>query len=139
MSTFPIGRTCSVEVGTFEPFLKILVIFCTGCLFFIKMGYFLYWVVNFCTGWLFFAQRQRGYVLITHWILLQVFGFLIYQIVVNPDVQAQLHEEIDDILNNKEDGEDLSSDDLTNMPYLDQVNHAMYKLRFALCTVQLGS
>ena len=40
---------------------------------------------------------------------------------------------------NKEDGEDLSSDDLTNMPYLDQVNHAMYKLRFALCTVQLGS
>ena len=58
---------------------------------------------------------------------------------VNPDVQAQLHEEIDDILNNKEDGEDLSSDDLTNMPYLDQVNHAKYKLRFALCTVQLGS
>merc|ERR1712227_188931 len=29
----------------------------------------------------------------------QVFGFLIYQIVVNPDVQAQLYEEIDDIFN----------------------------------------
>ena len=58
---------------------------------------------------------------------------------VNPDVQAQLHEEIDDIFNNKVDGEDLFADDLTNMPYLDQVNHAKYKLRFALCTVQLGS
>ena len=65
-------------------------------------------------------------------IFFQVFGFLIYQIVVNPDVQAQLHEEIDDIFNNKEDGEDLSADDLTNMPYLDQVSHVKWILRFVL-------
>ena len=51
---------------------------------------------------------------------------------VNPDVQAQLHEEIDDIFNNKEDGEDLSADDLTNMTYLDQVSHVRWKLRFVL-------
>ena len=69
----------------------------------------------------------------TLWLIFfQVFGFLIYQIVVNPDVQAQLHEEIDDIFNNKEDGEDLSADDLTNMPYLDQVSHVKWKLRFVL-------
>ena len=43
---------------------------------------------------------------------------------INPDVQAQLQEEIDFVFDGKEDGEDLSADDLTNMPYLEQVNNA---------------
>ena len=47
-----------------------------------------------------------------------------YQIVVNPDVQTQLQEEIDSIFDGKEDGEDLSADDLASMPYLEQVNHS---------------
>jgi len=51
----------------------------------------------------------------------QVFGFLIYQIVVNPDVQTKLQQEIDDVFDGKEEGEDLSADDITNMTYLDQV------------------
>ena len=54
----------------------------------------------------------------------KVFGFLMYQIVVNPDVQTQLQEEIDSIFDGKEDGEDLSADDLASMPYLDQVNNS---------------
>ena len=57
---------------------------------------------------------------------------------VNPDVQAQLHEEIDDIFNNKVDGVDLFADDLTNMPYLDQVNEPC-QVEVEICTVQLGS
>ena len=44
---------------------------------------------------------------------------------VNPDVQAQLQEEIDFVFDGKEEGEDLSADDLTNMPYLEQVNNSM--------------
>ena len=52
----------------------------------------------------------------------QVFGFLIYQIVVNPDVQTKLQQEIDDVFDGKEEGEDLSADDITNMTYLDQVS-----------------
>ena len=58
------------------------------------------------------------------WILFKVFGYLVYQLVINPDVQAQLQEEIDFVFDGKEDGEDLSADDLTNMPYLEQVNNA---------------
>ena len=51
---------------------------------------------------------------------------MIYQIVVNPEIQSQLQEEIDDIFEGKEEGEDLSADDLTNMPYLDKVNPTFY-------------
>ena len=47
---------------------------------------------------------------------------------VNPDVQAQLQEEIDFVFDGKEEGEDLSADDLTNMPYLEQVNNSQCKL-----------
>ena len=47
---------------------------------------------------------------------------MIYQIVVNPDVQTKLQQEIDDVFDGKEEGEDLSADDITNMTYLDQVS-----------------
>ena len=63
----------------------------------------------------------------------KVFGFLIYQIVVNPDVQTQLQEEIDSIFDGKEDGEDLSADDLASMPYLEQVNNSCKGVE--ICTV----
>ena len=40
---------------------------------------------------------------------------------VYPDVQAKLQDEIDDLFESKDDGEEITSEDVTNMTYLDQV------------------
>lgn len=68
-----------------------------------------------------------------------VFGYLVYQLVINPDVQAQLQEEIDFVFDGKEDGEDLSADDLTNMPYLEQVLSEATRLACLAYTVRYCS
>ena len=51
----------------------------------------------------------------------QVFGVLIYFLTVNPDVQSRLQDDIDELFDGKEPGEELSQDDVTGLKYLDQV------------------
>ena len=48
-------------------------------------------------------------------------GVLVYYLVVYPEVQSRLQEEIDDLFDGKDEGEDLTQDDITGMAYLDQV------------------
>jgi len=50
-----------------------------------------------------------------------VFSITAYYLTVYPEVQAKLQEEIDEVFNGKEDGEDIDADDITKMTYLDQV------------------
>jgi len=50
-----------------------------------------------------------------------VLGILGYHLTVYPDVQAKLQDEIDDLFESKDDGEEITSEDVTNMTYLDQV------------------
>ena len=38
-----------------------------------------------------------------------------------PEVQRKLQEEIDDVLENKDEDQEIDADDITNMSYLDQV------------------
>ena len=51
----------------------------------------------------------------------QVMGVLVYYLVVYPEVQSRLQEEIDELFDGKDEGEDLTQDDITGMVYLDQV------------------
>ena len=53
--------------------------------------------------------------------LWQVMGVLVYYLVVYPEVQSRLQEEIDELFDGKDEGEDLTQDDITGMVYLDQV------------------
>ena len=46
---------------------------------------------------------------------------LVYYLVVYPEVQSRLQEEIDELFDGKDEGEDLTQDDITGMAYLDQV------------------
>ena len=48
-------------------------------------------------------------------------GVLVYYLVVYPEVQSRLQEEIDELFDGKDEGEDLTQDDITGMTYLDQV------------------
>ena len=48
-------------------------------------------------------------------------GVLVYYLVVYPEVQSRLQEEIDELFDGKDEGEDLTQDDITSMTYLDQV------------------
>ena len=48
-------------------------------------------------------------------------GVLVYYLVVYPEVQSRLQEEIDELFDGKDEGEDLTQDDITGMAYLDQV------------------
>ena len=48
-------------------------------------------------------------------------GVLVYYLVVYPEVQSRLQEEIDELFDGKDEGEDLTQDDITGMVYLDQV------------------
>ena len=38
-----------------------------------------------------------------------------------PEVQAKLQEEIDEVVESKDEDEEIHADDITNMSYLDQV------------------
>jgi len=46
---------------------------------------------------------------------------VLYYLAVNPDVQSKLQEEIDEVFESKDTGEEIVADDITNMRYLDQV------------------
>jgi len=50
-----------------------------------------------------------------------VFGVTSYYLTAYPEVQARLQEEIDEVFNGKDEGEDIDADDITKMTYLDQV------------------
>ena len=46
---------------------------------------------------------------------------VLYYLVVYPDIQSRLQDEIDEIFDGKSEDEELEADDITNMTYLDQV------------------
>ena len=46
----------------------------------------------------------------------------LYYLAVNPDVQCKLQEEIDEVFESKDEGEEIDADDITNMKYLEQVS-----------------
>ena len=46
----------------------------------------------------------------------------VYYLTVYPEIQTKLQEEIDDMFENKNDGEEIEADDITKMTYLDKVN-----------------
>merc|ERR1719270_2021524 len=51
----------------------------------------------------------------------QVMGVLTFYLAAYPDVQEKLQDEIDELFDSKDDGEELQAEDLTGMKYLDQV------------------
>jgi len=51
----------------------------------------------------------------------QVFGVLLYYITMNEEIQSKLQDDIDELFEGKEPGEELSQDEVTGMKYLDQV------------------
>ena len=53
-------------------------------------------------------------------------GVLGYYLTVFPDVQAKLQDEIDELFESKDDGEEITSEDVTNMTYLDQVHNYLW-------------
>ena len=68
--------------------------------------------------------------------LLQVMGVLVYYLVVYPEVQSRLQEEIDDLFDGKDEGEDLTQDDITGMVYLDQVTSLLHQLYLTLPSIR---
>jgi len=50
-----------------------------------------------------------------------VVSVLLYYLTVYPETQVKLQEEIDDLMESKEEGEEINAEDITNMNYLDQV------------------
>ena len=48
-------------------------------------------------------------------------GVLTYYLVAYPEVQQKLQDEVDELFDGKNDGEELQAEDLNNMKYLDQV------------------
>ena len=50
-----------------------------------------------------------------------IFGVLIYYLAVYPEVQEKLQEELDEIFDSKDEGEEITQDDINNMKYLEQV------------------
>ena len=46
----------------------------------------------------------------------------LYYLAVNPDVQRKLQEEIDEMFESKDEGDEIDADDITNMKYLEQVS-----------------
>ena len=58
---------------------------------------------------------------ISNHLLFEAFGVVLYYLVVYPDIQRRLQDEIDEIFDGKSEDEELEADDITNMTYLDQV------------------
>ena len=50
-----------------------------------------------------------------------MFGILAYYLAVYPEVQKRLQEEIDELMDGKDEDEELTQEDITNMTYLEQV------------------
>ena len=50
-----------------------------------------------------------------------MFGVLLYYITMNEEIQSKLQDDIDELFEGKEPGEELSQDEVTGMKYLDQV------------------
>jgi len=50
-----------------------------------------------------------------------VLSVTVYYLTVYPEIQTKLQEEIDDMFENKNDGEEIEADDITKMTYLDKV------------------
>ena len=48
-------------------------------------------------------------------------GVTIHNLVAYPECQQRLQDEIDELFESKNDGEDIEADDLRGMKYLDQV------------------
>ena len=53
--------------------------------------------------------------------IFKVMGVLTYYLVAYPEVQQKLQDEVDELFDGKDDGEELQAEDLNNMKYLDQV------------------
>ena len=62
---------------------------------------------------------------------------LIYHLTVYQDVQAKVQEEIDELFDSKDDGEEITADDITKMTYLDQVTIEMKCFEISSCLVCL--
>ena len=45
-----------------------------------------------------------------------------YHLARNPDIQEKVHDEIDAIFDEKNEGDHIDEKDLSKMPYLDQVS-----------------
>ena len=52
---------------------------------------------------------------------LKVMGVLSYYLVAYPEIQEKLQDEVDDLFDSKNEGDELQAEDLNNMKYLDQV------------------
>ena len=50
-----------------------------------------------------------------------MFGILAYYLAVYPEVQTRLQDEIDELMDGKDEDEELTQEDITNMTYLEQV------------------
>ena len=48
-------------------------------------------------------------------------GVLTYYLVAYPEIQEKLQDEVDDLFDSKNEGDELQAEDLNNMKYLDQV------------------
>ena len=57
-------------------------------------------------------------------------GVLTFYLAAYPDVQEKLQDEIDELFDSKDDGEELQAEDLTGMKYLDQVERGPQKEKF---------
>ena len=53
-----------------------------------------------------------------------MFGVLLYYITMNEEIQSKLQDDIDELFEGKEPGEELSQDEVTGMKYLDQVDNS---------------
>ena len=52
----------------------------------------------------------------------QALSVLMYHLARNPDIQEKVHDEIDAIFDEKNEGDHIDEKDLSKMPYLDQVS-----------------
>ena len=64
---------------------------------------------------------------------------LAYYLAVYPDVQSRLQDEIDDLMESKEEGEELTQEDITSMTYLEQVLLMMMMIMIAMIIITLLS
>ena len=52
---------------------------------------------------------------------IKVFGVLAYYLAVYPEVQKRLQDEIDELMDGKDEDEELTQEDIISMTYLEQV------------------
>ena len=73
--------------------------------------------------WLSVSLYERRYFVLLLYIFasLKVMGVLTYYLVAYPEIQEKLQDEVDDLFDSKNEGDELQAEDLNNMKYLDQV------------------